>query len=530
MPPRPNLAWKFAKRLMGLLRIKPLRRFVSREYTDFLCGSVPPRPHGYSLWGPAMDITDYVSWPSLSDHGFSARHLAPTPDDQPIPDRPEPAPAPPKWDPYTSLWKRTDQMVPSARSSVLFAFFAQWFTDSILRIDKEDRRRNTSTHNIDLCQIYGLDEATTRLLRCRREDQVGQLAHRVVQKQQYPDLLHDELGEIKACYRDLPYIGRLRDLNEGFPAERLRSFYATGLERGNSSIGYVAISTVFLREHNRLAQGLHQRYPHWDDERVFQTARNINIAMLLKLLLEEYINHILGEDLFLLEPGFAERRPWFRSNWIALEFDLLYRWHGMVPSKINVPGRAEVSHQEYRNNNELFESLGLVRVLGALSRQPAGRIGLGNTADFLLPAEYESMRMSRRFRLAGFNDYCKHFGLRPLASFDELSLDKALNERISKLYGGDIQKLELLVGLFGQEADEGVLFGPLMARMVAYDALTQIYSNPLLLARIHNVETFSEWGYEELRRTTLQTLVERNVPGAFAAFSTVDKDLVPCEK
>ena len=35
-------------------------------------------------------------------------------------------------------------------------FFAQWFTDSFLRTSREDFRQNTSTQEIDLCQIYGL--------------------------------------------------------------------------------------------------------------------------------------------------------------------------------------------------------------------------------------------------------------------------------------------------------------------------------------------------------------------------------------
>ncbi len=85
---------------------------------------------------------------------------------------------------------------------------------------------------------------------------------------------------VKNKYQGLPYVSsgllefilaQQRNVDEA----RRGKLFATGLERGNSSIGYVALSTLFLREHNRLCAELDHRNPHWegDDERLFQTAR-----------------------------------------------------------------------------------------------------------------------------------------------------------------------------------------------------------------------------------------------------------------
>ena len=87
-----------------------------------------------------------------------------------------------------------------------------------------------------------------------------------------------------------------------------------------------------LREHNRIAAELAAAYPDWDDERLFQTTRNVMIVLLLELVIEEYIKHIGAFEFPLTIPDFmADEAAWNRPGWIPIEFDLLYRWHSMVP-------------------------------------------------------------------------------------------------------------------------------------------------------------------------------------------------------
>ncbi|HEY0467272.1 MAG TPA: peroxidase family protein, partial [Polyangiaceae bacterium] len=422
-----------------------------------------------------------------------------------------------KWDATTELWRRQGEMKECTRSSVLFAFFAQWFTDSILQVDSSDRRKNTSTHQIDLCQIYGQTEATSELLRSREPGQKGQLAHRIINDEAFPDLLCEERNgafEVKPRYWGLPYREHLPSiLGEEF-ADRKATLYATGLDRGNSSVGYVAVNTLFMREHNRLCRELSREYPSLESDQVFQTARNINIVILLKLLLSDYINHILGVQLFLLEPKFADRRSWYRQNWISLEFDLLYRWHGLVPNELTLGGVVR-KPSEFRYNNPLLEQLGLGQALSGLSALRAGQIGLGNTPKFLLPAEYESVRMARLFRLASYNDYCERFSLPRVTRFEDLTRDPQLVSRLREMYG-TVDNLEYLVGIYAEEGEDGVILGRLMARMVAYDALTQIYSNPLISSEIYHAGTFTKLGLQIIEDTpSLQALADRNTQGGF---------------
>ena len=477
-----------------------------------------PRPRPYSLWSDQKGkICDYTSWPSLTDRTFSGRHLRAA-EESYTAGLPEDAPydgtGPGEHGVITGLFKRTETAT-CPRSSLLFPTFAQWFTDSFLRADSADRRKNTSNHEIDLCQIYGLTEETANLLRTKSG---GKLKSQMVGTEEYPDNLFDSNGEVKSEYVDLPYVKNKKYasiINSFNDAEtRKKNYFATGLERGNSTVGYAAISTLFLREHNRLCDELNARNPSWngDDERLFQTARNINIVLLLKIVVEDYINHIspIKSSIFKLDNSYAEEEEWYRTNWMAVEFDLLYRWHGLVPNTMTFGGTT-LAPSEFMIKNDALIEKGLGVILDGSSKQRAGKICLHNTPNFLLKAEHAAIKMGRDYRLRSFNEYRVQFGLDELDDYDDLTSDKELGAELKALYG-DIDNLEFFIGLFAEQGDDNELFGDLMLSMVASDAFTQALTNPLLSKHVFNKDTFTKYGMKVIKNTgSLADLVERNV-------------------
>ena len=502
---------------------------INRSLTNLICEVTTPRPRAFSLWSHVRKppsrteqgpVGEYTTWPMLTDRRFSTRHLPPA-DQSYIDELPSDAPysadpTNPQTGEVTALFKRTGA-IKTGRSSVLFMFFAQWFTDSVLRTHPEDRRKNTSNHNIDLCQIYGLTEEEAGILRSNTD---GKLTCQRIGQEDYLDYLGEKGADgkwkVKKEYKDLPHasVAVLSEVFENFdkwPEERKCKLYATGLERGNSSIGYVAISTVFMREHNRICDVLLQQNPNWDDERLFQTARMINTVILIKLVVQDYINHIAGRRLFIFDPRFVEKEKWYRTPWVSLEFNLLYRWHGLVPDQVTVNGH-DYGHMEYLGNNALLETLGLAAIIDAASRQPAGKISLGNVPGFMLGAEYESIKMGRDFRLRPYNEYRKRFGLDALTSFSELTDDRDLRSKLQAMYG-DIDNVEFIVGLFAQKHAQRRLYGDLLYAMVGYDAFTQIYPNPLLSRNVYTARTLTQYGLDLIEETdTVGDVVHRNIP------------------
>ncbi|MFI7642479.1 peroxidase family protein [Nonomuraea sp. NPDC049400] len=476
-------------------RSQPVRRRINASLIDHAIREMPPRPE------PLSTMADYTSWASLTDRTYSGRHLPPAPVD--AGNRPTPESA-------GGLFTRGESMIPCPRSTVLFAYFAQWFTDGFLRGDTNiprDPRKNSSNHHIDLNQVYGLDEAATAAL---RTFDGGLLKSQLINGGEFPPYLCEN-GKIKPEFAPLSVI-RFDQLSD---AQR-DTLFATGSDRGNGQIGFTMLTVLFLREHNRVARLLAREHPRWDDERIFQTARNILIVLLIKLVVEEYINHITPYHFrFALDPRLSAmlaHAPWHRQNWASVEFNLVYRWHSLIPSHLSVGGRDLPMAQTFFGS-ALIPGPGLGRLFEDASRQRAGRIGLFNTDPVLQEVDVASIADSRALGLAPYNSYREHCRFPRVRAFEQISSDRRVSGALRELYR-DVDDVDLYVGLFAEEpGSPTAILPPLLTKIIAIDAFSQALTNPLLAPRIFNAATFSPEGVRVIAATrTLSDVLRRNTP------------------
>ena len=477
----------WAWRLVG--KIEPLGRLVNAKLVNNAIYKTSTRPYAFSTMSP------YTSWDSLTDRTFSGRHL---PEATTDPDRLPPV------DELVDLFHRGPAgTILSDKSTLLFPYFAQWFTDGFLRTDRQDWRKNTSNHEIDLSQLYGLNRSITPLIRTGRG---GALKSQILRGEEYPPFYFD--GDApKPEFRDLPI-----KVQPGLSPERRATLFAMGGERANVNIGYAMMNVLFLREHNRICGELARAYPGWDDERLFQTTRNVLIVLLIKIVIEEYINHITPYYYkFRLHPAASPDERWRRQNWMSVEFNLLYRWHGLVPDTVRF-GETELPVEEASFNNALITDRGLGASFEAATRQPAGRIGMRNTPDFLLPTEKASIALGRYVRLMSYNDYRAACKYPRVTDFDQITGDPEVQDRLKAVYR-HVDDIEFYTGLFAEDVREHSAVGPMIGRLVGVDAFSQALTNPLLSHNVYNRATFSPVGWAILHETkSLSEILRRNMP------------------
>lgn len=472
----------------------PLQRLVNKTLINNAILKIPTRPYAFSTMAP------YTSWDSLTDRTYSGLHLKPDPEfyQRPLPEVEKLA---------VLFQKQEGKTLYSDKSTILFPYFVQWFTDGFLRTDRQDRLKNTSNHHIDLAPVYGLTRHSTELLRSHTD---GKLKSQIINNEEYPPLFYEDDGntikqEFKGLYESLNDESRL-------DPELKRNLFAMGVERANVQIGYVMMNTLCLREHNRLCDLLKQKYPTWDDERLFQTARNIVIVKCLKIIMEEYINHITPYNFhFVLDSLSLTNEKWYRLNWMTIEFTLVYRWHSALPDTLLYNGQ-QIPMLSTLWNNKLLTDRGLGTLFEESSSQPAARIGLFNTADWLIPVELASIRLGRTTQLPSYNEYRKMCQFPPVTDFAQITENETSQKYLKDLYG-TVDNLEFYVGLYAEDLRPNSTLPPLIGRMVGIDAFSQALTNPLLSENVFNKDTFSEVGWEEIHNThTLAQLVALNVP------------------
>jgi prostaglandin-endoperoxide synthase 2 len=203
-----------------------------------------------------------------------------------------------------------------------------------------------------------------------------------------------------------------------------------------------------------------------------------------------------------------------RPNWVAVEFNLLYRWHSLIPDTLDIAAEAPVPIEGtiYRAKT-LLSQTGLGPLIDRASCQPAGRLGLHNTPDFLLKrAELSSIEAARRVRLRNYNEYRVACKLGRARSFDDITSNRALASELEALYG-HVDKLEFYVGLFAEDRRPNSVLPPLIGRLVGLHAFSQLMTNPLFAPEVYNTATFSERGAEIIAETrSLGSIVARNLP------------------
>uniref|UniRef100_A0A8D2N266 Prostaglandin G/H synthase 1 n=1 Tax=Zonotrichia albicollis TaxID=44394 RepID=A0A8D2N266_ZONAL len=415
----------------------------------------------------------YISWEAYANVSYYTRVLPPVPDDCPTPmgtkgklQLPDPQLLAERF-----LLRQKFEADPRG-TNMMFAFFAQHFTHQFFKTSGKMGRGFTKAlgHGVDLGHLYGDNLQRQHQLRLFRD---GKL------KFQVPP---------------------------------------STTETHPSPVSQGCLKPMFLW------QLLSDPSPDALDEQLFQTARLILIGETIKIVVEDYVQHLSGYYLSLkFDPELLFGSQFQYRNRIAVEFNQLYHWHGLMPDSFIIQGQ-EYSYKQFLYNTSMLMDYGVEALVESFSKQVAGRIGGGQTINAnVLHVAVGVIRESRQLRLQPFNEYRKRFGMKPYKSFQELTGEEEKAAELEELYG-DIDALEFYPGLLLEKPQPNGIFGESMVEIGAPFSLKGLFGNPICSPEYWKPSTFGgATGFEIVKTASLEKLVCLNVKKCpYVAFHVPD--------
>ena len=338
--------------------------------------------------------------------------------------------------------------------------------------------------------------------------------------------------------------------------------------------GVVACLILFSRHHNHIAERLldvnesgkykaweqlDEAQRKWQDNDIFQLARNVNVAFFAKVVLTDYVSAILntvransdwhlelGKEIKGLDGSRLERGT---GNQVSCEFNVLYHWHATLSAadeqwmeamiKREHPDKAidEIGPMEFmgmvkkhqatldstppkewtfgglkRGEDGRFDNHALGELIKDCIEEPAHAFGARSTPSSMKVIEIMSMLQARNtFNVCTMNEFRKYLNLAPFKSFEEWNSDHDVASAAEKLYN-HIDQLELYPGLFAEETKpnmpgSGVQPGHTVGRGILDDAVALVRGDRFLTIDL-NSTTLTNWGMSQLSPA----------PGAYGGF------------
>ncbi|KAI0557010.1 hypothetical protein FGB62_358g02 [Gracilaria domingensis] len=248
--------------------------------------------------------------------------------------------------------------------------------------------------------------------------------------------------------------------------------YIAGDARANEHPMLTTIHTVFLREHNNICDLLEDALPEMDAEKMFQTARAINIAQYQKIIYEEWLPAILGSRLPRYTGYKRNVDPTISVEFTTAGFRLGHTMVGNGVSRIDKNGRplplltmAEMFFRDSNLANGDIEDF--LRGASGTRAQEVDSLVVDALRNFLFTNVPEvagfdlialNLQRSRDHNVPRFNQLRRFFLGAPARSFAQISSDRDTQKRLEQAYGS-VDNVEAWVGLMAENKRGAVGLG-----------------------------------------------------------------------
>ena len=350
----------------------------------------------------------------------------------------------------------------------------------------------------------------------------------------------------------------------------------TGIEitgvSGNWWVGLELMHTLFSLEHNAICDRLSAEYPSWSDQELFDRARLINAALLAKIHTVEWTTAILGHPALQIA---------LRANWWGLateriyrlvgrlskselisgipgsdpdqfgvpyslteEFVAVYRMHPLIPDEfvfrsvgndavIDVRNFPDVAFREAR---QAMEKVSMENALYTFGTSHPGAITLHNFPKAMQQlveldgtlndlAAIDIMRTRER-GVPRYNEFRKLLHKPPVKTFEELCANRAWAEQIREVYKGDIDRVDLMVGLYAETPPPGFGFSDTAFRIFILMASRRLNSDRFFTTD-YTPEVYTPAGMDWIVQNGFASVLLRHFPNLRRTLRGVKNPFAP---
>ncbi|MDA0138045.1 peroxidase family protein [Solirubrobacter deserti] len=321
-------------------------------------------------------------------------------------------------------------------------------------------------------------------------------------------------------------------------------------------VGLASLLLLFAHEHNAIVDQLRRAYPCRDDRWLYAKARLINAALMAKIHTVEWTPAIIGHPTTvraikatwwgLLGQNVPRRHggsdllygiPGSRADHhgvpysLTEEFVTVYRLHPLMPDDYRFGDRAlrldalAVQPDAVDQPRQRLEELGgNGAVLDALGTQPPGQIELFNYPDTMrklkrigrpdpIDLAATDIVRARETGVPRYTAFRRLLRLPVPTDFDALTGGNPHTAAaIRDVYGGDIDAVDAVVGLYAEPKPQGFAFSETAFRIFLLMAARRLKSDRFFTDD-YTPEVYTPEGLRWIERTTMGDVIRRHYPG-----------------
>ncbi len=257
--------------------------------------------------------------------------------------------------------------------------------------------------------------------------------------------------------------------------------FLAGDVRANENIELTAVQTLFMREHNRIADQIATLNPTFTDDQIYQAARKVVGAEIQSITYNQFIPTLMGNNALTTYTGY---KPGTNAS-IATEFSTAaYRFgHSLLANDVeflNNDGttlQPEIPLAGAFFNPPALIGPGINPILKYLVTGQAEEVDtkvVEGVRNFLfgppgsggLDLASLNIQRGRDHGLADYNSTRVAYGLAAVNNFSDITSDPTLQAELQSLYG-NVNDIDLWVGGLAEDHLAGASLGPTYEAILA---------------------------------------------------------------